>query len=95
MLVLNRKARQKICIGLGLRDPNDNPEIVLTVVDVNSPYICVEVDNKGKKTTHKMTPLDIEKINEDILFQVVSVNYREVKLAFEAPLKYRILRGEL
>ncbi|WRQ13114.1 hypothetical protein [Vibrio phage vB_VpM-pA2SJ1] len=95
MLVLNRKARQKICIGLGLRNPNDNPEIVLTVVDVNSPYVCVEVTRNGKKTTHKMTPLDAERIGEEIYFQVVSVNYREVKLAFDAPIKYRILRGEL
>ncbi|WPH64036.1 carbon storage regulator [Vibrio phage vB_VpP_1] len=95
MLVLNRKARQKICIGFGLRDPNDDPEIVLKVVDVSSPYVCIEVEHLGEKTTHKMTPLDAERIGEEIYFQVVSVNYREVKLAFDAPIKYRILRGEL
>lgn len=95
MLVLNRKSQQKVCIGIGLKQPEDNPEFVVTIVDVNSPYTRIKVERNGQETTHNLVPLETVRLNDVIVVQVTSVNFKEVKLAFDAPKDYRILRGEL
>lgn len=95
MLVLNRKSQQKVCIGIGLKQPEDNPEFVVTVIDVNSPYTRIKVVRDGKEKMHNLVPLETVRINDVIIMQVTSVNFKEVKLAFDAPKDYRILRGEL
>ncbi|CAL9983483.1 hypothetical protein VPHD81_0036 [Vibrio phage D81] len=95
MLVLNRKSQQKVCIGIGLKQPNDKPEYVVTVIDVNSPYTRIEVEHLGVSRTHNLVPLETVRLNDVIVMQVTSINFKEVKLAFDAPKDYRILRGEL
>lgn len=95
MLVLNRKSQQQVCIGKGLKHPHDNPEFTITVMDVNSPYTRIKVEREGKDTPHNLVPLEVVRLNDAIVMQVTSVNFKEVKLAFDAPKDYRILRGEL
>lgn len=95
MLVLSRRTRQRICIGKGIRNPKDNPSIVITVVDVKSPYVRIVVECNGEKQVHNMIPLDALNFGDGIMMQIASINYGEVKFAFDAPRKYRILRGEL
>lgn len=96
MLVLNRKSQQKVCIGIGLKQPEDEPEFVVTIIDVNSPYTRIKVSRVGSADEmHNLVPLETVKLNDVIIMQVTSINFKEVKLAFDAPKDYRILRGEL
>lgn len=95
MLVLNRKSHQKVCIGIGMKQPGDDPEYVVKIVDVKSPYTRIEVSSKNGIETHNLVPLETIRINKSIIMQVTSINFKEVKLAFDAPKNYRILRGEL
>lgn len=91
MLVLKRKITQSILIFISdSLDP-----IRLTVTSIRDNNVGLSLDNNFDVSKYNLKVLEGMSILKNIHCLLVSVDRNQVKLAFDAPMRYKIFRAEL